>query len=93
MAALTQCFVVIAESHKTLQAKICDILFPCGDQATKNRRQVGGGVKGFVVSKKRVGAQGEFEHEQDRGNERKFCKKQFEKKNFAKVAKILRLSR
>ena len=34
VAALTELFVVIAESHKTLQAKICDILFPCGDQAT-----------------------------------------------------------
>ena len=46
------------------------------------------------MSKKRVGARGEYEHEQDRGNGTIVLqKKQFEKNNFAKGAKILRLSR
>ena len=53
MAALTQLFVVMAELHKTHEAKICDILFPCGDQATsdaqkKEKPRTGGGGGGGV---------------------------------------------
>lgn len=29
----------MAESHKTLQAIICDILFPCGDYATSDAQE------------------------------------------------------
>ena len=56
VAALTQ-LIVMAESHKTLQAKICDILSPCGDQATsdtqkkKQNRGPGGGVRICRVKK------------------------------------------
>ena len=42
----------------------------------KSRTGWGGGeAKGFVVSKKRVGARGEFEHEQDRGNSTEMLQK------------------
>ena len=65
---------MMAESHKTLQAKICNILFPCGDQATsdarkkKKRGPVRGGWGGgdgvrICRVKKRVGARGEYERE------------------------------
>ena len=31
--------VFVAESHKTLQAIICDILFPCADYATSDAQE------------------------------------------------------
>ena len=46
------------------------------------------------MSKKRLGARGEFEHEQDRGNGTNMLQKNnLKKKTFAEGAKILRLSR
>ena len=87
MAALTQLFVVIAESHKTLQAKLCDILFPCGDQATKNREPVlggGGGCKDLSCQKNVWEREGSSSTSKTEVTARTYCKKQFEKKkNFA----------
>ena len=58
VAALPMLFVFMAESHKTFQAIIFDILFPCGDQAQR-----------FVVSKETfMRARWEHKCEQDRGN-------------------------
>ena len=72
----------MAESHKTLQAIICDILFPCGEQE-----------KDLFVSKIHVWERdGSTSASKTEERVRLFCKNQFEKQNFAKGAKILRLS-
>ena len=39
MAFLHQFFIVMAESHKTLQAVIWDIWFPCGDRVTSDAQE------------------------------------------------------
>ena len=62
----------MAESHKTLQAIICDILFPCADCATsdaqeKPRIDLLCQNKKQTNKKKTVLAQREQEREQDRG--------------------------
>ena len=95
----------MAESHKTLQAKMCDILFPCRDQATSDTQEKlrtgvcvcvggGGGCKDLSCQKKkRLGAREEYDHGQDRGNGTIMLQKNnLRKKNFATGAKILRLS-
>ena len=60
----------MAESHKTLQAIICDILFPCGDYATSDAQEKP--RTDLLCQKKKkkktVGARREQEREQDRGN-------------------------
>ena len=64
----------MAESHKTLQAIICDILFPCADYATSGAREkprtdlLCQKKKKKKKKKKKVGARREQEREQDRGN-------------------------
>ena len=69
MAFLHQFFIVMAESHKTLQAVIWDILFPCGDRVTSDAQEklrTGGGVcKDLSCQKKCVGAREEHERAQD----------------------------
>ena len=67
-AFLSSVFVV--ESHKTVQAIICDILFPCADYVIseaqeKPRTDL---LCQKKTKKKTVGAQREQEREQDRGN-------------------------
>ena len=39
MAFFHQFFIAMVESHKTLQALICDILFPCGDRVTSDEQE------------------------------------------------------
>ena len=70
IAFLYQFFFVMAESHKTLQAVIWDILFPCGDRVTSDAQEklqtVGVFVKLCRVKKKKcVGAGGKHERMQD----------------------------
>ena len=73
-------YVVIAESHKTLQAKICDILFPCGDQAT-NRGPVWGEVGKDLSCRKTCGSAGGVRRtSKTEVTARACCKKQSEKK-------------
>ena len=46
-SSMSPFFTVTAESHKTLQALICDILFPCGNRVTSDAQEklrIGGGV-------------------------------------------------
>ena len=86
MAALTQLFVVIVELHKALQAEICDILFPCGDQATKNRRPIGGGgggCKDLSCQKNVWEREGSSSTSKTEVMARTCCKKQFEKKKLS----------
>ena len=66
--------VFVAESHKTLQAIICDILFPCADCATSDAQEkprtdlLCQKRKTKKANKKKtVLAQREQEREQDRG--------------------------
>ena len=61
--------VFVAESHKTLQAIICDILFPCADYSTSGVQEKP--RTDLLCQKKKketVGARREQEREQDRGN-------------------------
>ena len=58
--------VFVAESHKTLQAIVCDILFPCADCATSDAQEKP--RTDLLCQKKTVGARREQEGEQDRGN-------------------------
>ena len=60
----------ISESHKTLHAIICDILFPCEINVATLDGQAGNTTNRFVVppQKKCVGMRQEQEREQDRGN-------------------------
>ena len=39
MAFFHQFFIAMVESHKTLQALICDILFRCGDRVTSDEQE------------------------------------------------------
>ena len=39
MAFFHQFFIAMVEYHKTLQALICDILFPCGDRVTSDEQE------------------------------------------------------
>ena len=57
--------VFVAESHKTLQAIICDILFPCADYATSDAQEKP--PTDLLCKKKPVLARREQEREQDRG--------------------------
>ena len=69
MAFLHQFFIVMAESHKTFQALIWDILLPCGDRVTSDTQEklrTGGGVrKDLSCQKKCVEAGGEHERAQN----------------------------
>jgi len=85
---------------KTLQVFTHDISFPCGDRATscaQEKLRAGGGVcKNLSCQKACVGEGGELERALDDvtgigSTVRSHCEKRFEK-NFAKDAKILRLS-
>ena len=82
----------MAESHKTLQAIICDILFPCADYATSDAQEKP--RTDLLCPKKK-----QWEHDGSKSASkievtvRSCCEKQFEKKNFAGIAKVLRLSR
>ena len=58
MAFFHQFFIAKVESHKTLQALICDILFPCGDRVTSDEQEK-------LRQKIGVGAGGEHERAQD----------------------------
>ena len=64
--------VFVAESHKTLQAIICDILFPCADYATSGAQEKPRTdllcQKKKEKKKETVGARREQERGQDRGN-------------------------
>ena len=78
----------MAESHKTLQAIVCDILFPCADYATSNGQE-----------KPRTDLLCQWEHDGRKSASKievtvRCCEKQFEKKkDFARSAKVLRLPR
>ena len=69
MAFFHQFFIAMVESHKTLQALICDILFPCGDRVTSDEqeklRQKKQNKKKTPCQKIGVGAAGEHERAQD----------------------------
>ena len=63
--------VFVAESHKTLQAIICDILFSCADYSTSGAQEKP--RTDLLCQKKKkkretMGARREQEREQDRGN-------------------------
>ena len=62
MAFFHQFFIAMVESHKTLQALICDILFPCGNRVTSDEQEK---LRQKKVSKIGVGAGGEHERAQD----------------------------
>ena len=53
MAFFHQFFIAMVESHKTLQALICDILFPCGDHLTSDEQEK---LRQKKVSKNRCGS-------------------------------------
>ena len=53
MAFFHQFFIAMVESHKTLQALICDILFPCGDRVTSDEQEK---LRQKKVSKNRCGS-------------------------------------
>ena len=55
----------MVESHKTLQALICDILFPCGDRVTSDEQEKLRQKKKTLCQKIGVGAGGEHERVQD----------------------------
>ena len=88
----------MAESHKTLQAIICDILFPCADYATSGAQEKP--RTDLLCQRKKRKEKKQWEHD---GSEsarkievtvRSCCEKQFEKKkDFARGAEVLRLSR
>ena len=63
MAFFHQFFIAMVESHKTLQALICDILFPCGDRLTSDEQEKLRQKK--KCQKIGVGAGGEHERAQD----------------------------
>ena len=96
------CFQLLSRNlAKTLQVLVRDISFPCGDRATsyaQEKLRTGGGVcKDLSCQKTCVGDGGELDRELDDMygtgvTVRLRCEMRFEKKNFAKVAKILRLS-
>ena len=57
MAFFHQFFIAMVESHKTLQALICDILFPCGDRVTSDEQEkLRQKKKKNTVSKNRCGS-------------------------------------
>ena len=62
MAFFHQFFIVMAESHKTLQAVIWDIWFPCGDRVTSDAqeklRTEEGVCKNLSCQKKKCGGGG-----------------------------------
>ena len=90
----------MAESHKTLQAIICDILFPCADYATsgaqeKPRTDLLCQKKKKEKKKKK---KKQWEHDGSKSADkievtvRSCCKKQFKKKkkDFVRGAEVLR---
>ena len=86
----------MAESHKTLQVNICDILFPCGDHATSDaqekprtgwgRGEVG--VRICCVKKTCLELEGSTSTSKTEVTVRSCCKKQFEKKTLPKALKF-----
>ena len=90
MAAVTQLFVVNAESHKTLQAKFATFCFPAEIRRPKTADRLGGGgCKDLSCQKNVWEREGSLSTSKTEVKARTCCKKQFEKKNFAKGAKIL----
>ena len=63
MAFFRQFFIAMVESHKTLEALIGDILFPCGDRVTSDEQEKLRQKK--KCQKMGVGAGGENERAQD----------------------------
>ena len=67
VAAFLSSVFFVAKSHKTLQAIICDILFPCADYATSDAQEKLC-TDLLCKKKKTVGARREQEREQNPGN-------------------------